>query len=96
MSTQKSAQALASQVPGLKADPKLVKALDQAKAAAVLEAGNSEFIGEHLGLIMEAEKLATHLFSCTNPAYLGWQWAVTLATTPQSKSTVTVTDVVLL
>lgn len=96
VSTQKSAQALASQVPGLKADPKLVKALDQAKAAAVLEAGNSEFIGEHLGLIMEAEKLATHLFSCTNPAYLGWQWAVTLATTPQSKSTVTVTDVVLL
>ena len=82
VSTQISAQALASQVPDLKADPTLAKALDQAKAAAIIEAGNSEFIGEHLGLIMEAENLATHLFNCTNPAYLGWQWAVTLAARP--------------
>ncbi len=94
VSTQLSARALASQVPDLKADPTLAEAMEQARAAAILEAGNSAFIGEHLGLIMEAENLGTHLFGCTNQAYLGWQWAVTLAITPQSKSTVT--DVVLL
>ncbi len=96
VSTQLSARALTSQDPDLKANRTLAKAIEQAKAAAILEAGNSAFIGEHLGLIMEAENLATHLFNCTNQAYIGWQWAVTLAITPQSKSTVTVTDVVLL
>jgi hypothetical protein len=96
VSTQLSAQVLTAEVLNLKADPTLAKAVEQAKAAAILEAGNSAFIGEHLGLVMEAENLATHLFTCMNKAYVGWQWAVTLAITPKSKSTVTVTDVVLL
>lgn len=96
MSTQLSAQAHVAEAPNLKVDPALAKATEAAKSAAILEAGNSAFIGEHLGLVMEAEHLATHLFNCTNSAYVGWQWAVTLAITPKSKSTVTVTDVVLL
>ena len=96
MSTQLSALALAAEVPELSVDPTFVTAVEEAKAAAILEAGNSAFIGEHLGLVMEAENLATHLFKCTNKAYVGWQWAVTLAIAPKSKSKVTVTDVVLL
>jgi Protein of unknown function (DUF3027) len=78
-------------------DPALAAAIDQAKEAAIIEAGNSEFIGEHLAVIMEADRLATHLFDCTNPAYVGWQWAVTMASTlTGKKASVTVTDVVLL
>jgi len=96
VSTQLSAQALASQAPGLTVDPTLAKAFELAKAAAILEAGSSTFVGEHLGMVMESENLATHLFSCTNKAYVGWQWAVTLALTPMNKSIVTLTDVVLL
>jgi len=96
VSTQLSAQALAAEVLDLKIDPTLQKAIEVARIAAILEAGNSAFVGEHLGLIMEEKSLATHLFNCTNKAYVGWQWAVTIAITAQSKSTVTVTDVVLL
>jgi hypothetical protein len=78
-------------------DPALGDAIDQAKQAAIAEAGNAEFIGEHLAVIMEADRLATHLFTCTNPAYVGWQWAVTMASTVSGKKpVVTVTDVVLL
>lgn len=96
VSTQLSALALAAQASELSVDPTFVKAVEEAKAAAILEAGSSAFIGEHLGVVMEAENLATHLFTCTNKAYVGWQWAVTLAIAPKSKSKVTVTDVVLL
>lgn len=80
-------------------DPALASAIEQAVAAAILEAGNSEFIGEHLAVIMEEDRLATHLFNCTNPAYVGWQWAVTLASSLGAAGktpVVTVTDVVLL
>jgi hypothetical protein len=78
-------------------DPALAAAIDQAKNAAVIEAGNSAFIGDHLAIIMEADRLATHLFTCTNPAYVGWQWAVTMASTRSGKTPiVTITDVVLL
>ena len=96
VSTPLSDRALQAQVPGLKDEATLAKAIELAHAAAILEAGNSTFIGEHVGMVMEAKNLATHIFMCTNKAYLGWQWAVTLAITPKSKSTVTVTDVVLL
>jgi len=77
-----------------KRDAALVAAIDQAREAVVLEAG-SELVGEHLAVVMEGERLATHTFACLSPAYVGWQWAVTLARAPRAK-TVTVTEVVLL
>ena len=78
-------------------DPTIASAIEQAKEAAVTEAGTAEFIGDHLAVIMEADRLATHLFECTNPAYVGWQWAVTMSSTLVGKTpVVTVTDVVLL
>lgn len=83
--------------PEIAPDPVLSGAIAQAKEAAILEAGNAEFIGEHLAVIMEQDRLATHLFACTNPAYVGWQWAVTMAVTVSGRTpSVTVTDVVLL
>jgi hypothetical protein len=44
---------------------------------------------------MEGERLATHLFACTNPAYRGWRWAVTV-TRADGFDEVTITDAVLL
>lgn len=77
-----------------KRDSVLVAAVDVARAAAVDEAGE-QAVGEHLGVVMEDERLATHTFTCLNPAYSGWQWTVTLARAPRAKL-VTVSEVVLL
>lgn len=77
-----------------KRDATLVAAVDEAREAAVAEAG-ADVVGDHLGVVMEDERLATHTFECRNPAYAGWQWAVTLARAPRAKA-VTVSEVVLL
>ena len=77
-----------------KRDAVLFAAVDEARAAAVAEVGES-LVGGHLGVVMDEERLATHSFECLNPAYLGWRWTVTLARASRAK-TVTVNDVVLL
>jgi len=78
----------------LKADAVLVAAVDLAREAAITEAG-SDLVGDHIEVFMEGERLATHLFVCTSPAYVGWRWAVTLSRAPRVK-VATVNDVVLL
>ncbi len=80
--------------PSFKTDPALAAALDLAREAALIES-DGEFVGDHTGMAMEDERLATHLFACTSPAYVGWHWAVTVARAPRSK-TITVSDVVLM
>ncbi len=77
-----------------KRDSALVAAVDIARAAAEADAG-AEMVGEHLGVVMEDERLATHAFGCLNPGYVGWQWAVTVTRAPRAK-VVTVNDVALL
>jgi hypothetical protein len=72
----------------------LLAAVDVALAAAVDEVG-AEMVGDHLGAVMEGERVATHSFTCLSPAYVGWRWSVTLARAPRAK-TVTVDEVVLL
>ncbi len=79
---------------GVKRDAVLVAAADLAREAAVSESG-SDSVGEHIGVDMEDERLATHTFACLHPAYVGWRWAVTLARAPRAKAA-TVVDVVLL
>ena len=74
-------------------DDALAAAVDLAHAAAVAESDEAS-VGDHLGMVMEDERLATHCFACLSPAYRGWQWAVTLARVPQADPTVC--DVVLL
>ncbi|MDO8732426.1 MAG: DUF3027 domain-containing protein [Actinomycetota bacterium] len=78
----------------IKSDPVLIGASELARAAVVDEVG-TEFVGEHLGSHMDAERIVTHLFVCTNPAYLGWNWAVVLVRAARAKSA-TVNDVVLM
>ena len=70
------------------------EAVDLARAAAVAVAG-PERVGEHLGVQAESDRVVTHLFDCLDPAYAGWQWAVTVARAPRSK-TITVDETVLL
>lgn len=71
-------------MPTLKVDQVLGEAVDLARTAAesIAEPGT---VGEHAGIRMEAERLATHLFTCTATAYRGWTWAVTVARVPRSK-----------
>ncbi len=79
-----------------------------ARAAAADTAGDPELVGDHLGIEPEValpdtdevapEALgatATHTFASRQAGYVGWHWAVTIATVP-GESTVTVDEVVLL
>lgn len=79
-----------------------------ARAAAAETAGNPELVGDHLGIepeiaVPDTDEVApealgataTHTFASRQPGYVGWHWAVTLATVP-GESGVTVDEVVLL
>jgi Protein of unknown function (DUF3027) len=52
-------------------------------------------IGDHLGVESSGDRVVTHFFDCTDRAYTGWRWAVTVARAPRSKI-VTVDESVLL
>ena len=68
----------------IKVDAVLFAATEQAREAAesIAEAGT---VGDHLGAVMDAERLATHYFACTATAYPGWRWAITVARVPRGK-----------
>ncbi|GAB77939.1 DUF3027 domain-containing protein [Austwickia chelonae] len=65
-------------------DTILASAVDQARSAAS-DIADPGTVGEHLGMRMDSERLATHLFVCTAPAYRGWAWAVTVARIARSR-----------
>jgi hypothetical protein len=68
-----------------KADAILAAAVEQAREAAesIAEPGT---VGEHVGMVMDAERLATHYFACTANAYPGWRWAISVARVPRGKA----------
>jgi hypothetical protein len=68
----------------IKADAILVAATEDAREAArgIAEPGT---VGEHQGVVMDAERLATHYFTCTAKGYPGWRWAVVMARVPRGK-----------
>jgi hypothetical protein len=74
-------------------DSACVEAVDLARAAAAEMAPGE--VGEHLGFDHEDERLVTHRFATTNPGYIGWHWAVTVARASRAKD-VTIDEVVLL
>src|SRR6478672_38602 len=76
-----------------KPDAAAVAAVDAARAALLQEVEASD-VGEHLGHVVEGERLVTHLFACERPGYVGWRWSVTVARAPRQKH-VTVDEVVL-
>jgi hypothetical protein len=77
-----------------KADAAAVAAADLARAALVEDVGAAD-VGDHLGHVVEGERVVTHLFACTRRGYAGWRWSVTVARAPRQK-VVTVDEVVLM
>jgi hypothetical protein len=74
-------------------DQACADAVDLARAAAEELAGAGQ-AGAYAGAEADGDRLVTHLFSCLDPAYSGWRWAVTVARASRSKI-VTVDECVL-
>jgi hypothetical protein len=71
-------------------------AVDLARQSLAEQAGVSlDTIGDHLGIEPSGDRVVTHFFDCTDQAYTGWRWAVTVARAPRAK-VVTVDESVLL
>lgn len=77
-----------------KSDPVLTGAVDLARLAAE-EVAEPGAVGDHLNVVMEDDRLATHSFACTAAAYPGWRWAVTLSRAPRARKA-TISEVHLL
>lgn len=75
--------------------------VDKVCAAAVevarqglIDAG-VDSVGEHLGVLADGDRAATHLFACTDRGYPGWTWSVTVVRPPRGR-TATVAESCLL
>ncbi len=90
--TDPTSDDVAEPSPGV-VDVGCAAAVDLARAVAV-EAGGSA-VGDHLGVEADEDLVATHSFATTDPAYVGWRWAVTV-TRAEGSDEVTVDEVVLL
>lgn len=78
-----------------KLDPACAEAVELAREAALQAASASLSVGEHLGVVVEGDRVVTHYFASTHPGYRGWRWSVTVARAARAKK-VTVDEVVLL
>ena len=63
--------------------------------AALADVVGAELVGEHLGVEAGGDRVVTHLFSCLDPAYPGWRWAVTVTRASRARN-VTVDDSALI
>ncbi|MFJ4711504.1 DUF3027 domain-containing protein [Streptomyces sp. NPDC088785] len=70
------------------------EAVDIARSAAE-EAAAPGVVGEHVDMVVEGDRVVTHLFECKDFGYRGWRWAVTVARASRAKY-VTLDEVVLL
>ncbi|MFE0101722.1 DUF3027 domain-containing protein [Streptomyces sp. NPDC059009] len=70
------------------------EAVGLARAAAE-EAAAPGVVGEHVEVVVEGDRVVTHLFECKEPGYRGWRWAVTVARASRAK-VVTLDETVLL
>ena len=75
-------------------DPQLAAAVEVARQVLAEDVPN-DAIGDHLEVVAEGELIATHLFACLNPGYIGWRWAVNVTRVPDS-DVVTVNETGLL
>lgn len=65
-------------------DTLVLDAVEEARAA-LQDVTRTSSVGEHLGGLMLAERLAAHRFACLDPGYAGWEWEVSVARAPRSK-----------
>jgi hypothetical protein len=77
-----------------KPDSVAMAAVDTARDA-LLEDVDAADVGDHLGAVVEGERLVTHQFACTRRGYAGWRWSVTVTRATRQK-TVTVCEIVLI
>jgi hypothetical protein len=77
-----------------KPDSVAMAAVDTARDA-LLEDVDAADVGDHLGAVVEGERLVTHQFACTRRGYAGWRWSVTVTRASRQK-TVTVCEIVLI
>lgn len=80
--------------PAAKLDAATAAAIDLARAA-VVEVAADLGVGDHLGVLVEGDRVITHSFACPHRGYVGWYWAVTLVRAARAKAP-TVNEVVLL
>jgi hypothetical protein len=52
-------------------------------------------VGEHLRVLPEDTRAATHYFACPHPGYPGWEWAVTVTRASRAR-VVTVSEIAML
>ena len=62
---------------------------------AVVDEMGAQLVGSPRGFAMEAERFGTHAFACDDPAYVGWQWAVSVSRVPRGKAA-TICEIILL
>lgn len=74
-------------------DAACAAAVELARAAALRRSGVLE-VGDHVGVVSEGTRVATHLFECLHPGYPGWNWTVTVARASRAR-VVTVSEVTL-
>ena len=74
-------------------DEACAQAVDLARGAAEEMAGPGG-VGEHVGVTADGDRVVTHRFSCLDPAYRGWCWAVTVARASRAKN-VTIDETLL-
>ena len=77
-----------------KPDSATVAAVDVARAALLEDVAATD-VGEHLGHLVEGDRVVTHFFACERPGYAGWRWSVTVARASRQKA-VTVDEIVLI
>ncbi|MEU8482045.1 DUF3027 domain-containing protein [Streptomyces sp. NPDC048641] len=70
------------------------EAVGLARTAAE-EAAAPGVVGEHVDVVVEGDRVVTHLFECKEFGYRGWRWAVTVARASRAK-VVTLDETVLL
>ena len=75
-------------------DSTLASAVDFARAAVIEEATLAK-VGDHIDTVSDGDLVVTHYFACSDRAYVGWRWAVTLTRVTGSDH-VTVDEIVLL
>jgi hypothetical protein len=61
-------------------------AVDLARDVAIELAETADHVGDHLGVVVEGERLVSHRFACTAPGYRGWHWTITLARVPRARA----------
>lgn len=75
-------------------DPACAEAVDLARVAAEGRADVAG-VGDHVGVVAEGPRVATHYFEVIHPGYVGWRWAVAVTRASRAK-VVTVSEVVML